>query len=68
MENNEKLFAENLEQASDDALDAASGGGGGKINYVICCTCGAQVPTNHPTGAYYNNNICPYCHGRLKSW
>ena len=66
MENSEKLCAKKLENVNDAMLEDVAGGG--KINYVVCCTCGAQVPTNRPTGPYYNNNICPFCHGRIKSW
>ena len=66
MENPEKLCAKKLENVNDAMLEDVAGGS--KLNYVICCTCGAQVPTNRPTGAYYDNNICPFCHGRIKSW
>ena len=66
MEKNENLCAENLEHVKDAMLEDVAGGG--NITYVVCCTCGAQVPANHPTGVYYYNNICPFCHGRIKSW
>lgn len=66
MKKPEKLCAKKLENVNDAMLEDVAGGG--KINYVVCCTCGAQVPTNRPTGPYYNNNICPFCHGRIKSW
>lgn len=66
MENTEKLCAENLEHVKDAMLEDVAGGA--NLNYVVCCTCGAQVPANHPTGVYYYNNICPFCHGRIKSW
>ena len=66
MENPEKLCAENLEHVKDAMLEDVAGGG--NLNYVVCCTCGAQLPTNHSAGAYYYNNICPFCHGRIKSW
>ena len=66
MENPEKLCAKKLENVNDAMLEDVAGGG--NINDRACCTCGAQVPTNRPTGAYYNNNICPFCHGRIKSW
>ncbi len=66
MKNPEKLCAKKLENVNDAMLEDVAGGG--KINYVVCCTCGAHVPTNRPTGAYYNKNMCPFCHGRIKSW
>ena len=63
MENNEKA----LENLSDETVEGVSGGTG--IKKVICCTCGAEIQLTAPMyTAYYNNNICPRCKGRLKSW
>ena len=67
MENKEKRVIENAESLNDASIDAVAGGGG--INSLICCTCGREVQLSGPMmGQYYNNNICPLCRGRLKSW
>ena len=67
MENKEKRVIENAESLNDASIDAVAGGGG--INKLICCTCGREVRLSGPMmGQYYNNNICPFCRGRLKSW
>ena len=66
MEYNDKL-ASSGEKLEDETVDSVSGGA--NIDRVICCTCGAEVKLNGPMmSQYYNNNICPRCHGRLKSW
>lgn len=66
MENNEKRV-NSQEKIEDEAVDSVSGGT--NIDRVICCTCGAEVMLNGPMmSQYYNNNICPRCRGRLKSW
>ena len=65
MENNEKHILEGLKDSEVEAV----AGGAVAINKVICCTCGAEIKLTGPImGEYYNNNICPRCKGRLKSW
>ena len=66
MEYNDKL-ASSREKLEDETVDGVSGGA--NIDRVICCTCGAEIRLSGPMmSQYYNNNICPRCHGRLKSW
>jgi hypothetical protein len=65
VENTENLNTNDLDHVGSDELENVAGG---NLKYVVCCTCGAQVSTDRPTGAYYNHNICPFCKGRLKSW
>lgn len=66
MENNKKTMNA-MEGVDDAAVEAVSGGA--NIDRVICCTCGAEIRLSGPMmSQYYNNNICPRCHGRLKSW
>ncbi len=67
MENNEKHNADMKENLSDAAAENVAGGTG--LKKIICCTCGNEVRLTIPMmGEYYNNNICPICKGRLKSW
>jgi len=64
MENNEKKI-ERLDNVKAEDIS----GGTRNLNKVICCTCGAEIQLTVPMmGQYYNNNVCPRCHGRLKSW
>ena len=36
---------------------------------IRCCTCGHEIQLTAPMYTeYYNNNVCPICKGRLKSW
>lgn len=67
MENTEKLNKSGMENLDDKDMETAAGGA--HITYLVCCTCGNQVHINGPMiNGYYNNNVCPICHGRLKSW
>lgn len=67
MENIDKLNA--IEPLEDSAMEDAAGGRNNNIQYVVCCTCGGRVHINGPMiNGYYNGNVCPLCHGRLKSW
>ena len=64
MENNDGRVLKSLDDAS---VENVAGGSG--LTKVICCTCGAEIQLTGPMmGQYYNNNVCPRCHGRLKSW
>ena len=66
MENNEKIKS-TLQNLDDAAAESVAGGA--HIDKVICCTCGREIHLSGPMmGQYYNNNICPICHGKLKSW
>ena len=68
MENIEKLNTEGFEPLNDEVVEKTSGGGS-NIQYIVCCSCGRQIHINGPMiNGYYNGNVCPICHGRLKSW
>lgn len=49
--------------------DAEKVSGGSNLKTIICCTCGAEIQLNGPMmSSYYNDNICPRCKGKLKTW
>ena len=64
MENIEKKAAESLDDAAAENV-----AGGAHLDKIICCTCGNEIRLNSPMmGNYYNNNVCPICKGKLKTW
>jgi len=56
MENNDKV----LEKLEDAKLDKTSGGA--HISYIVCCTCGYEIPLNALHG-----NICPRCRCKARN-
>ena len=66
MENNEKIKS-SLQNLDDTAAESVAGGA--HLKMIICCTCGPEINIHGPQmSQYYNNNICPICHGQLKNW
>ncbi len=60
-------MSDEMKTITEQEAETVSGGKG--LDKVICCTCGKEIRLNGPVlTEYYNNNICPYCKGRLKTW
>ena len=67
MDNNEKINGKSMESLDDAAAEKVAGGA--HLDKIICCTCGGEITLKGPMmGNYYNNNVCPICKGRLKTW
>jgi len=53
---------EAMKKLSDEQLEKSAGGS--HISYIICCTCGRQIPIRTPS---LNYNRCPYCNGKARN-
>ena len=60
-------MSDEVKVLNDEETENVSGGA--HFDHVICCTCGREVKLTGPMmSQYFNNNICPYCKGKLKTW
>ena len=65
MENTNNLNMSKLIEVDGDALDNVAGGKSGHIDYIICHTCGYNLPIH---GQHNFVNRCPRCGGSIKTW